>query len=289
MPPLRTWLTLVRPGNLPTVWSNCLAGWWLGGGGELRPLPLLLGGVTLLYIGGAFLNDAFDADFDRAHRRTLPIPSGEIGQSAVLTLGALWLLLGCVCLFWLSRVSGGLALFLAGVILVFDAVHRLVTFSPFLLGLSRFLVYLIGASVAGEGITGWSLWCGLAMAAYVAGAGSISNWRRALLHWPLVLLCSPVLLAFFMNGGEYREGSLLLSAVLLLWLLRALRQLLWSGVSNPIPIRDSLVAGIVLVDWLAVADAPRNLSFVLITLFLLALVLQRVAPRHLARSAGGSL
>ena len=28
----RAWLVLSRGSNLPTVWSNCLAGWWLGGG-----------------------------------------------------------------------------------------------------------------------------------------------------------------------------------------------------------------------------------------------------------------
>ena len=31
---LRTLLVLGRASNLPTVWSNCFAGWLLGGGGE---------------------------------------------------------------------------------------------------------------------------------------------------------------------------------------------------------------------------------------------------------------
>src|SRR5213596_1799456 len=90
MPPApywRTWLVLGRVSNLPTVWSNCLAGWWLGGGGNFAKLPFLIAGVTLLYIGGMFLNDAFDEQFDRQHRKERPIPSGQISAGHVWRWG----------------------------------------------------------------------------------------------------------------------------------------------------------------------------------------------------------
>ncbi|HEY0550448.1 MAG TPA: UbiA family prenyltransferase, partial [Verrucomicrobiae bacterium] len=74
----RALLLLGRVSNLPTVWSNCLAGWLLGGGGEWPQFAVLCGGATLLYVGGMFLNDAFDAEFDAQHRRERPIPSGAI-------------------------------------------------------------------------------------------------------------------------------------------------------------------------------------------------------------------
>src|SRR5919106_1715629 len=91
---LRTLLVLGRASNLPTVWSNCLAGWALAGGlpltGDFRQMIdepvrflILCLGASLLYIGGMYLNDAFDADFDRQHRRERPIPSGAIGAGAV--------------------------------------------------------------------------------------------------------------------------------------------------------------------------------------------------------------
>ena len=85
---LRTFLILARASNLPTVWSNCLAGWWLGLGYSTwdlheRPLPLLLVGATMLYLGGMFLNDAFDANFDAQYRRERPIPCGAISERAV--------------------------------------------------------------------------------------------------------------------------------------------------------------------------------------------------------------
>ena len=83
---LRTLLVLGRVSNLPTVWSNCLAGWLLGGGGEWPRFAVLGGGATLLYEGGMFLNDAFDADFDAQHRRERPIPSGAISPGSVWRL-----------------------------------------------------------------------------------------------------------------------------------------------------------------------------------------------------------
>ena len=85
---LRTLLVLGEgTSNLPTVWSNCLAGWWLGGGENARNLAPLLTGATLLYVGGMFLNDAFDANFDAIHRRDRPIPSGAIAVDTVWHIG----------------------------------------------------------------------------------------------------------------------------------------------------------------------------------------------------------
>src|SRR5437870_4696749 len=69
---LRALLILGRVSNLPTVWSNCLSGWWLGGGRHAEKLPFLFLGAALLYVGGMFLNDAFDAVFDRQYRPERP-------------------------------------------------------------------------------------------------------------------------------------------------------------------------------------------------------------------------
>src|SRR5436853_7428422 len=48
---LRALLILGRVSNLPTVWSNCLAGWWLGGDHRSDALPWLFSGASLLYTG----------------------------------------------------------------------------------------------------------------------------------------------------------------------------------------------------------------------------------------------
>ena len=91
---LRTLLLLGRVSNLPTVWSNCLAGWLLGGAGAFDTLAVLGVGATLLYWAGMFLNDALDVQFDHRHRPERPIPSGAIREGAVWQWGLSFLVLG---------------------------------------------------------------------------------------------------------------------------------------------------------------------------------------------------
>ena len=58
-------LRLGRVSNLPTVWSNVLAGVALGGGSTWDPriIPLLFA-LSIFYTAGMFLNDAFDWKID---------------------------------------------------------------------------------------------------------------------------------------------------------------------------------------------------------------------------------
>src|SRR5438477_2617411 len=122
---LRTLLILGRVSNLPTVWSNCLAGWLLGGGGQLRRLAVLCAGATFLYVGGMYLNDAFDAQFDQQHRPERPIPSGAIRAAAVWKWGLSWLVIGLVGLSFLGKVTAVMAALLAISILIYDAIHKI--------------------------------------------------------------------------------------------------------------------------------------------------------------------
>src|SRR5215216_6108946 len=101
-PTIRTLLLLGRVSNLPTVWSNCLAGWIISGRAEWQKLILIGGGTSFLYIGGMFLNDAFDAEFDYQHLSERPIPSGAISRGAVWKWGFFWLLMGVL---WLSLIG----------------------------------------------------------------------------------------------------------------------------------------------------------------------------------------
>ena len=70
-------LRLGRVSNLPTVWTNALAGTALAGG-EIwtRPTLLVAVGLSLLYVSGMYLNDAFDRDIDALERPDRPIPAG---------------------------------------------------------------------------------------------------------------------------------------------------------------------------------------------------------------------
>ena len=217
-----TLLVLGRVSNLPTVWSNCLAGWWLAGGGQAGHLPLLLLGTSLMYIGGMYLNDAFDEEFDRSRRAERPIPSGRIAAAQVWQYGFGALGLGMVCLFGTGWTAGLLGLVLAGFILLYDSVHKYVTASPWLMGACRFWVYLIAAAAAG-GVNGWAIGCGAVLAFYVAGLSQFARresfaggLNRVVLHWPFLLLAAPLLLAFLMNTGPALTGALWVGVVFLL-------------------------------------------------------------------------
>ncbi len=279
---LRTLVILGRMSNLPTVWSNCLAGWWLGGGETFSNLPWLLFGITALYVGGMFLNDAFDADFDRQHRPERPIPSGAISPPAVWGWGLAWLALGASSLIAIGTTTGVLAIVLLVCIVLYDATHKVITASPWLMGACRFWVYVIAGSTAGGGVSGWPIWCGVALALYVAGLSHMARVEssRALIpRWPLALLAAPVGMAMLMDTGENREPAIWLSLILVLWIVRCVRPVFQGGAVNVGRIASGLLAGIVFVDWLAVApECPRGLSVVFLILFGATLGLQRFVP-----------
>ncbi len=279
---LRALLALSRVSHLPTVWSNCLAGWWLGGQGNQAKLPFLFLGVSALYTGGMFLNDAFDADFDRQRRAERPIPSGAISLAAVWCWGLGWLGLGALCLAAVGRATGALSVVLLLCILIYDATHKAVTASPWLMGVCRFWVYVIAGSAGTTGVNGEPIWCGLGLAFYVAGLGYLARHessRGRVPYWPLALLAMPVVFAMLMNVAEYRLPALWLSLVLVLWIALRARTIFQAAEANVGHIVSGLSAGIVLVDWLAVAPVcPRGLGFAFLILFGATLALQRLVP-----------
>ena len=284
MPPrLRTLLVLGRVSNLPTVWSNCIAGWWLAGGGNSSKLPLLLLGVSALYIGGMYLNDAFDEDWDRLRRAERPIPSGKISAKEVWRFGWAWLAAGSVLLIILGRPTGALALVLALCIVIYDATHKLIGASPWLMGACRFWIYVIAGTTGAKGLNGWPLWCGAALAVYIAGVSYLArgeSLRGKVPFWPLALLLAPVLLAWLMNVEEFRRWALWFSLVPVLWTAFCAWELFLAGVVNLGRVVSGLLAGIVFVDWLAVAPQIPHAAgiFIFLGLFALTKALQKFVP-----------
>jgi hypothetical protein len=87
-PALSVALRLGRISNLPTVWTNTLVGVTLAGGTSFDArVPLLMVALSLFYIGGMFLNDAFDREFDARTRPDRPIPAGQVTASTVFGSG----------------------------------------------------------------------------------------------------------------------------------------------------------------------------------------------------------
>ncbi|MST94719.1 MAG: prenyltransferase [Pedosphaera sp.] len=281
MPTLRTLLVLGRVSNLPTVWSNCLAGWLLGGGGDWWRFGLLCAGATCVYVGGMYLNDAFDTQFDQQHRSERPIPSGAISSSLVWRLGFTWLAAGVAALFLLGPVPAALTVGLSLSVLVYDAIHKIFAFSPVLMAACRFFLYLVAATATGNDLTGLAVWSALALAAYIVGLTHLAkkeSVRGALRFWPCLLLGAPILLALLINTGAFQQPALLLGAALALWVLRCARRVWWTAQRDIGRAVSGLLAGIVLVDLLTVADQPPVYGAVFLGLFLLALLFQRFVP-----------
>ncbi len=281
MATLRTLLVLGRVSNLPTVWSNCVAGWLLSGGGDWVRFALLCFGATCLYVGGMYLNDAFDAQFDQQHRPERPIPSRQIAVKHVWALGLSWLAVGTGALFLFSKTTIIFTLLLAVAILVYDAVHKIFAFSPVLMAACRLFLVLVAASAGETGITGLAIWSALVLATYIIGLSYLARKESmvaSLRYWPCVCLAAPLVLALIVNRGEHQLPSMLLSGVVTLWMLRCLRYALWSSQRNIGLCVSGLLAGIPLVDLLSVWQGSTDVAAVFFGLFALALVFQRFVP-----------
>src|SRR5579884_906706 len=143
------YLLLGRVSNLPTVWTNCLAGVILAGGTIGKPTVALIVALSLIYTAGMYLNDAFDRDFDRQYRPERPIPSGEISQATVYFLGSAMMAAGIFLIGrqtdWATEpVSWSLAL--AVLIIYYNYRHKKDPLSPLIMALCRVMVYFISAA-----------------------------------------------------------------------------------------------------------------------------------------------
>ena len=77
-----------RISNLPTVWSNLLVAFLFAGSlttANLTLFALACLSASLLYVGGCFLGDAIDVEFDLTHKPERPIPSGILERKSVFT------------------------------------------------------------------------------------------------------------------------------------------------------------------------------------------------------------
>lgn len=282
MTALRTHLVLGRVSNLPTVWTNALAGAALAGfapgPGALLAVMLAL---SLFYLGGMYLNDAFDAEVDARERAARPIPSGRIARRTVAMIG-LALLAAGVLLAFLPGPGPGLAgLALAAAVVLYDWLHKRTPLAPLLMGACRFLGYAM-AALAAAGLTAAALTGATGLFAHTVGltyAARQEAYDRLDRAWPLAVLALPLLVAL---GFAIAAGSPLAFALLAAyaaWGGRCLR-LLFRRARGDVPRAVvGLIAGISLYDAALVAAAGAPWLALLAALgFLATLALQRVAP-----------
>lgn len=284
--PLPVWLRLGRVSNLPTVWSNAMAGAAVAGGEPWSPVTFLTGlALSFLYVGGMYLNDAFDAAIDARERPSRPIPAGEVAPETVFALGFALLLLGLMALaaaLALPPADSGLGAMVAGVglagaIVLYDWRHKGNPLSPLLMGLCRVLAYL-AAGLAAVAQPDPALWLlalvGLGWLVGLTYAAKQEAFDRLERVWPLAFLAAPLLYGLARLDAGPLAWLLLLG--LSAWLGFALF-LLQRRAKGDVPRAVvSLIAGIALVDALFLATVgAASAAFAAVGCFALTLLLQR--------------
>jgi 4-hydroxybenzoate polyprenyltransferase len=259
------YLRLGRVSNLPTVWTNVLAGVALAGVSvDPGALALLALALSLFYIGGMYLNDAFDREIDARERPERPIPAGLVKATTVSAAGYGLLAAGLAALAaetawtgqrgYASTILSGLIL--AALIVFYDARHKANPWSPLLMGLCRVLVYAT-AAVAVAGRLGAAVVIGATVLlsyliglTYVAKQENLADLRNL---WPLVFLAAPFVYGIPALTGGGVGAALYLG--FLAWVCYGIWLLVRPGRANIPRAVVSFIAGISLLDGLLMAGA----------------------------------
>jgi hypothetical protein len=267
MPSLSTLLRLGRISNVPTVWTNVLAGSIIGGGaGHSDEVALIAIAMTAFYVGGMYLNDYFDRAIDARDRPGRPIDAGEIRANSVMLIGFGLLAAGIALMIAFGAGAVLCGFLLAGVIVLYDVWHKGNMLSPVVMGLCRALVYIgTGVAMAG-GISNTTVVGAAALACHVAGityAAKQESLDRVGNFWPLVLLAVPLIVAL----PVLFDGWTTIAAFVLLLAAdaAAIRLLVKRPSPGAVPLAVSgLIAAICLVDALAIAAAGGGIVIVAI-------------------------
>ncbi|MDH0627512.1 UbiA family prenyltransferase [Pseudomonas mosselii] len=291
MSQMKTWMTVGRVSNLPTVWTNTLAAALLASSaGALAPPSslvwiLLLAMLSLLYLAGMLLNDLLDADWDQQHHNPRPITLGLVSRRQVRLATWLALLLAAAAALGLSRLIEqphwllASVTLLVGCILGYNLLHKKYAHSVWLMGACRSALYLTAA--ASLAMPTQPIWlCALLLGVYISGLTYLArqeHLNQLLSRLPLVLMLSPLALAAYAD-------TLWFWPVLLLWLgwlgwhywlhladprRRQVRAFIGAGLAA-LPLFDALV--------LAVADQPLGSLLCVLVFFLLPHLQRWIKP-----------
>lgn len=262
---LHAYFSLGRVSNLPTVWTNVAAGIVLSRApADLATALRLALAISLFYVAGMFLNDAFDRDIDRLERPERPIPSGVVSAGEVFVVGGVLLAAGFGVVAWnraaLAQTTWagmGSAAVLAALIVLYDAWHKRNPASPVVMGLCRGAVYATAALGAGGFLGPTLVWCALSLSGYVAGLTFVARQEnrksyRAGATLGLLSMPATVLLVAPIRGQE-----LAILGLFSFWVVTTLKPLFAAPHVNVGRSVARLIAGISLVDALFVAAAGQ--------------------------------
>ena len=276
--------------NLPTVWTNVMAGWFLAGGNWTVELLWMITGVSLLYVGGMTLNDAFDAEWDAEHAVDRPIPAGAISLRSVWVLGWGQMVAGILVVTIFTHALWYCVLALVFAIVIYDWTHKWWKGAVLAMGACRFLVYTVAASALIDGGGGipadvWVFAGGLFF--YVVGitiaargestGGTVGWWGKGLLLFPMVAGII-VITERHGFGWDLISGGILAIGVFVLWLAYSMRQLRSTRPDRIGKFVTALLAGIILIDLIALAQFGVIFWPICGGLLVLTLLAQRWIP-----------
>lgn len=263
---IKTLATVARISNLPTVWSNVLAAATIAQGtsatafGEPRFFIAILA-LSLLYIAGMFLNDAFDCDWDKTHAKNRPIVSGDISRSTVWLIGWALLTVGTLLLIVQQDATVSIAaLLFAAAIILYNASHKKIPAAAFIMGLTRFGVYFIGAALLAPVddkllLLATALLLYITAITYLARHEQINTVTR---YWPVLLLFAPVLVT---ASSSYQLPFYWLFAALFAgWVFSRLKTQLFATNPDVGAGIGGLLAAIPLIDALYLASIEAHLE-----------------------------
>ena len=278
-------LRLGRVSNLPTVWTNAMAGFALAGGTpQFVPLALLALAASLLYTGGMVLNDVYDADIDAKQRPERPIPSGLVTRDEARAWGFGLLVAGVIVATLTGRFAVAptwapaiAALVTAGLVVVYDMWHKGNPAAPIVMGLCRAGIYAIAAVCVTTRpgptlVTGALLLCVYVVSlTYIAKFEASGSLGRT---WPVLGVYAPGLWSWGRAKGRWPVRILALAQNA--WAWWAASQARRGDPKHTRTAVVSLIAGISLVDAAFIAQVGHvGLAFVAVAAFAGTLVSQR--------------
>lgn len=300
------YLRLGRVSNLPTVWTNVLAGAIVAGSITGRPLSLMhtllvMLAISAFYCAGMYLNDAFDREIDARERPGRPIPSGQISARTVFAIGFVLQVAGIAILSYYGTWAIVCGCALAATILLYNVWHKGNPLSPLIMGLCRALVYFVAAASAmmvelntaveppqtstvllntTVVLAALAIWAHVVGLTYAAKQESLNRLGSL---WPLLILALPVLLYGSRSVTTWADGGLALLMLLALIVadVIAVRLLITRHLAGSVPRAVAqLIAATSLLDALVIAMAGGGVAVVAFCLcaFVLTRVLQRVIP-----------
>jgi len=206
----RAYLLLARFSNLPTVWTNVVAGTVASGAAFTAPLAAwLCAAISFLYTAGMFLNDAFDREFDARARPDRPIPAGNVTVRETFAAGWTLLGVGLFLLAWKTNAAATLwGLALSAAIVYYDYRHKQNPFGPVVMGLCRGLVYCVAAA-ASSGVTLAVAIAALLLTGYVISLTWVAKSAGASAGWLVPILIAGISIVDGIVIGFNGGGALL--------------------------------------------------------------------------------